>query len=415
LRFPRALVYAKNHRGYTGFRGAGQKHDALVTSASPLAGLRVLELGSFIAGPSAGRILADLGADVLKVEPPEGDDLRAWSTPAPDGTSWWFKSHNRNKRLLCFDLHDENERAIVRRIALKCDVVLENFRPGRLAQWGLGAEELRRERPQLIYVSISGYGQAGPYAERAGFGNIAEAMGGLRHITGEADGPPMRMGISIGDELAGLYAAIGVLAALVARNRDGKGDRVDVSLIESCFSLLEGALPEYAALGTIRGRTGNRIAVTAPNSVYPTGDGKWFAIGANAPSVFRRFCALIGEPQLADDARFCDNRARTANIEELDGIVAGWTRRHDAAAISAMLAQAGVPAGPVYSIADICADEHFRARGAIAEIRDSDGNAVTTYGLIPRFAEHETQLRRAAGRLGEDTGAVLRELQIEPD
>jgi crotonobetainyl-CoA:carnitine CoA-transferase CaiB-like acyl-CoA transferase len=315
---------------------------------------------------------------------------------------------------LCFDLHDERQRQVVRKLALRCDVVLENFRPGRLEQWGLGAEELRRERPDLIYVSISGFGQDGPYAKRPGFGNIAEAMGGLRYITGDADGPPMRMGISIGDELAGMYAAIGVLAALVARDRDGKGERIDVSLIESCFSLLEGALPEYAALGTVRGRNGNRIAVTAPNSVYPTRDGRWFAIGANAQSVFRRFCALIGQPALADDPRFCDNRSRTANIIELDGIVAEWTSQHDAAAISKLLAEAGVPAGPVYSIADICSDEQFQARNAIAEIRDSDGNAVATYGLVPRFSEHETRLEHAAGKLGEDTRQVLQELGIEP-
>ncbi len=379
----------------------------------PLAGIRVLELGSFIAGPSAGRILADLGAEVFKIEPPEGDDLRTWSTPAPDGTSWWFKSHNRNKRLLCFDLHQERDRAIVREVALRCDVVLENFRPGRMAQWGLGAEELRAARPELIYVSISGYGQDGPYAARPGFGNIAEAMGGLRYITGFPDGPPLRIGISIGDELAGMNAAIGVLGALLGRQRDGKGDRVDVSLIESCSSLLEGALPEYKATGKIRERDGNRIAITAPNNVYPTKDGKWFAIGANAPSVFRRFCALIGQPALCEDPRFRDNQARTANIEELDRIVEAWTREHDAAEISAALAGAGVPAGPVYSIADICEDPQFRARGAIAEIRDSAGTVVATYGLIPKFSEHVTQLRHAAGRLGEDTAAVLRELGID--
>ncbi len=380
---------------------------------APLTGIRVLELGSFIAGPSAGRILADLGAEVLKVEPPEGDDLRNWSTPAPDGTSWWFKSHNRNKRFLCFDLHRERDRKIVREIALRCDVVLENFRPGRMAEWGLGADELRRERPDLIYVSISGFGQDGPYAKRAGFGNIAEAMGGLRYITGDPQGPPMRIGISLGDELAALYAALGVLAALIARDRDGKGDRIDVSLIESCFSLMEGILPEYKALGKIRERDGNRIAITAPNNVYPTADGKWFAIGANAPSVFRRFCALIGRPELADDPRFHNNQARTAHIEELDEIVAEWTKRRDAAEISLLLAEAGVPAGPVYSIAEICADPHFRARGAISEIQDSDGNTVATYGVVPKFAEHPTRLERAAGRLGEETEKVLQELGID--
>lgn len=379
---------------------------------APLNGIRVLELGSTIAGPSAGRHLADLGADVIKVEQPEGDQLRTWGELGPDGTSWWFKSHNRNKRLVTFDLRKPEDVATVRRIALACDVVLENFRPGWLEERGLGADSLRAEKPELIYVSISGYGQTGPYASRPGYGNIAEAMGGLRYITGDADGPPMRVGISIGDELAGLYAVIGVLAALRARSQDQRGDTIDVSLVESTFSLLQATLPEYVHCGKINQRTGNRYLRAAPNSVYPTREGEWLAIGGNSQSIFRRLMTLIGKPELADDPRFATNQARAANAPELDGIIAEWTRSLDLASANAALAEAGVPAGPVMSIAAIAADPQFRARGAITEIPDDDGTPIATYGTVPRFTEHPARLERAAGRLGRDQEAVLGELGI---
>lgn len=381
---------------------------------APLEGVRVLELGSTIAGPSAGRHLADLGAEVIKVEQPEGDQLRTWGELAPDGTSWWFKSHNRNKRLVTFDLRKPEDVETVRALALSCDVVMENFRPGWLEERGLGPATLRARKPDLIFVSISGYGQTGPYATRPGFGNIAEAMGGLRFITGEADGPPMRMGISIGDELAGLYAVIGVLAALRARSQDGRGDVVDVSLIESTFSLLEATLPEYVHCNRINERTGNRYLRAAPNSVYPTRDGAWLAIGGNSQSIFRRLATLIGKPELIDDPRFATNQARAANGPALDAIVADWTRTLDVEPANAALAAAGVPAGPVMSIAAIAADPQFQARGAIASVPDDDGTPVATYGPVPRFLEHPSRLERAAGRLGRDQDAVLDELGFGP-
>ena len=370
----------------------------------------MLELGSTIAGPSAGRHLADLGAEVIKVEQPEGDQLRTWGELAPDGTSWWFKSHNRNKQLVTFDLRVPADVEAVREIALSCDVVIENFRPGWLEARGLGARSLRERKPELIYASISGYGQTGPYARRPGYGNIAEAMGGLRYITGEADGPPMRVGISIGDELAGLYTVIGVLAALRARSQDGRGDVIDVSLIESTFSLLQATLPEYVHCGKVNERLGNRYLRAAPNSVYPTRDGEWLAIGANSQSIFRRFSALIGEPQIADDPRFATNQARATNALELDAIIEGWTRTLDVAEANALLAEAGVPAGPVMSIAAIAADPQFQARGAITSVPDDDGTPVATYGTVPRFSEHPARLDRAAGRLGRDQDAVLSDL-----
>ncbi|GAC1431047.1 MAG: CoA transferase [Candidatus Velthaea sp.] len=379
---------------------------------APLEGIRILELGSTIAGPSAGRHLADLGAEVIKVEQPEGDQLRTWGELAPDGTSWWFKSHNRNKQLVTFDLREPADVATVREIALACDVVLENFRPGWLEERGLGPRSLRELKPELIYVSISGYGQTGPYATRPGYGNIAEAMGGLRYITGEPDGPPMRVGISIGDELAGLYAVIGVLAALRARSQDQRGDVVDVSLIESTFSLLEATLPEYVHCNKVNARTGNRYLRAAPNSVYPTRDGEWLAIGGNSQSIFRRLVTLIGKPDIADDPRFATNQARAANAAELDGIIAAWTRTLDWQSANDALADAGVPAGPVLSIAGIAADPQFQARGALASVPDDDGTPIATYGPVPRFTEHPARLERAAGRIGRDQEAVLKELGI---
>ncbi|HEY4441289.1 MAG TPA: CoA transferase [Candidatus Elarobacter sp.] len=378
----------------------------------PLAGIRVLELGSTIAGPSAGRHLADLGADVIKVEQPEGDQLRTWGELAPDGTSWWFKSHNRNKRLVTFDLRDARDVETVRALALSCDAVLENFRPGWLDERGLGAESLRAAKPELIYCSISGYGQTGPYASRPGYGNIAEAMGGLRYITGEPDGPPMRVGISIGDELAGLYAALGVVAALHARSRDGSGDAIDVSLIESTFSLMQATLPEYVHSGKVNKRKGNSYLRAVPNSVYPTRDGEWLAIGGNSQSIFRRLTALMGRPGLADDPRFATNQTRVANCEAIDGMVAEWTRSLDLDEANAALAAAGVPAGPVLSIAGIVADPQFRARGAMASVPDDDGTPVATYGTVPRFAVHPARLERAAGRIGRDQDDVLREVGL---
>ncbi len=372
----------------------------------PLDGIRVLELGSSVAGPAAARHLADLGADVIKVEPPEGDGLRTWGKAAPDGTGWWFKSHNRNKRFVSFDLHDANDRAAVRDIALTCDVLIENFRPGRLAEWGLGYEDLRAAHPRLIYASISGFGQDGRYRDRAGFGNIAESMGGLRYITGDPDRPPMRVGISLGDELAALHCVSGILAALHARDRDGVGDWVDVSLLESVFAVTQGVLPEYDALGIVRERRGNTLDAVGPSNIYPTADGKWIAIGANADSIFRRLCALMQRPELLDDPRFIGNRARTENSAAIDAIVADWTRAHELAPLVERLAEAGVPAGGVRSIRDIVDDPHAHERPIVAHLDDDAGNRVATVHPVPRFAQHPVVLSHAARAVGADNAAV---------
>jgi formyl-CoA transferase len=378
----------------------------------PLDGIRVLELGSSVAGPAAGRLLADLGAEVIKVESDEGDGLRTWGPPAPDGTSWWFKSHNRNKRFVRFDLHAEADRATVRELALRCDVVLENFRPGRLDAWGLGYEALRAENPRLVYASISGYGQDGPYRNRTGFGNIAESMSGVRYVTGYTDRPPVRVGISLADELAALYCVVGIQAALLARERDGVGDYVDVSLLEASIAVTQGMLAEYDALGLVRERSGNAHIAVAPSNIYPTRDGRWIAIGANANSLFRRFAVAIGRPELVDDPRFRGNRERTQHGAEIDEIVAQWTRTHDVAEADAILAEAGVPAGPVNSIADLVADAQVRARGVVQRLEDDAGNRVATTAPVPRFRVHPTVSHHAARAVGADTAAVLAELHI---
>jgi crotonobetainyl-CoA:carnitine CoA-transferase CaiB-like acyl-CoA transferase len=378
----------------------------------PLDGVRVLELGSSVAGPAAGRLLADLGAEVIKVETDEGDGLRTWGPPAADGTSWWFKSHNRNKRFVKFDLHAEADRAIVREIALRGDVVLENFRPGRLDAWGLGYDSLRAENPRLVYASISGYGQTGPYRNRTGFGNIAESMSGLRYVTGYPDRPPVRVGISLADELAALYCVVGIQAALLARERDGVGDYVDISLLESSIALTQGMLAEYEALGIVRERSGNAHNAVAPSNIYPTRDGRWIAIGANANSLFRRFAAAMGRPELADDPRFRGNRQRTQHGAEIDALVAEWTITLDAEEASTILADAGVPAGPVYSVADIVADEHVRSREVVRHLSDDAGNRVATTAPVPRFRAHPTVSHHAARAVGADTAAVLAELGI---
>jgi formyl-CoA transferase len=380
---------------------------------APLAGIRVLELGSTVAGPAACRLLADLGADVYKIEPGDGDQLRTWGVISPDGTGWWFKSHNRNKHLLTFDLRNPDDVATITSMALGCDVVVENFRPGYLAKIGLDAATLRAKKPELIYLSISGYGQTGPYAGRPGYGSIAESMGGLRYITGETDGPPMRVGISIGDEIAALYSVIGVLAALHARARDQVGDAIDVSLIESTFSLLEGALPEFVHGGHVARRTGNVLNSAAPSNVYPTRDGEWLAIGGNGQSIFRRLVTAMGRPELADEERFSTNQARRKNVAELDAMIGAWTRTLDLHEADAIMAEAGVPAGPVMSVEQIVAHPQFKARDAVRYVRDDDGSLIATYASPVRFSERETVVDRAAGAIGRDQAAALTEFGLE--
>jgi crotonobetainyl-CoA:carnitine CoA-transferase CaiB-like acyl-CoA transferase len=339
----------------------------------PLVGLKVLEIGHYIAGPFATRILADLGAEVIKVEPPGGDPVRGWGAKA-NGHPVWFSVHGRNKLSVTLDL--KRERDIALRLAARADVLVENLRPGGLERLGLGPEVLHATNPGLVIARISGYGQEGPYRDRPSFGAIGEAMGGLRHLTGHPAGasdlPPPRCGISIADDLAGMYAVIGLLAAVWQRDtgRTQQGRIVDVNLVESVLSLMEGMLPEYALDGRVRQPAGAAIPTAAPTNTYPTSDGRWLCIAGNSDLIFQRLAALIGRPELARDPRFLDNAARVANRAILDRMIGEWTKERPAAEAEALLEAAEVPASRLYDIADCVADPHLRARAAIQEVAD---------------------------------------------
>ncbi len=375
----------------------------------PLAGLRVLEMGQLIAGPLAARMMADFGAEVIKIEPRQGDPLRTWGLPSEAG-SLWSLVQARNKRCITLDLKKPKAKEVVQRLVQTCDVVIENFRPGKLEEWGLGYEELKAVNPKLIMVRISGYGQTGPYRERPGFGNIAESMGGIRYLTGYPDRPPVRVGLAIGDEIAALHAVIGTLLALKRCGRTGKGQVVDVALTESVFNLLEGILPEYGKYGVIRERTGNILSVAAPSNMYLSKDDKWIAIGANGDGIFRRFTALMGKSELATDPRFLDNPARVAHVQELDEIISAWVRGLDAQETLVKLEKAGVPCGPVYSIADIVADPQFQARGMIREFFDPRIGKMLMPGVVPILSDTPGQIRWAGPGIGADNEVIYKEL-----
>lgn len=378
--------------------------------AGPLAGVRVLELGSLIAGPFCGRVLADFGAEVLKIEPPGvGDPLRTWSFVTEHG-SLWAMTQSRNKKSVSVDLRTPEGREIVRRLALECQVIIENFRPGRMEEWGLGFEDLAKENPALVMVRISGFGQTGPYSRRPGFGNIAEAMGGIRYITGWPDRPPLRVGLSIGDSIAALYATIGTLMALRVAEQTGRGQVVDVALTESVFSMLESIVPEYGYDGRVRERTGNLLGGSAPSNTYPTKDGRWLAIGANGDGIFKRFTAAIGQPELAADPRFSTNQARRANVAELDALIAEWTSARTLDEAMAVLEQADVPAGPVYSVKDIADDPQYQAREMLVDLPDPRLGHILMPGVVPKLSRTPGAVRAPGPDLGADTAAVLGEL-----
>ena len=339
----------------------------------PLVGLKVLELGHYIAGPFCTRILADLGAEVVKVEPPGGDPIRGWGAQK-DGHAVWFSIHGRNKLSVELDL--KRQRDVALQLAARADVLVENFRPGQLERLQLGPEALHAANPRLVIARISGYGQDGPYRDKPAFGSIGEAMGGIRHLTGyppgTTDQPPPRCGISLGDDLAGMFAAIGILAAVYQRDvrGTGRGRIIDVSLVESIVGLMEGMLPEYAMDGRVRQPAGAAIPTAAPTNTYPTADGRWICIAGNSDLIFRRLMAAIGRPELAEDAGYATNRDRCARVAELDALIAGWTRTLTAVDAEAVLEAAEVPASRLYDIADIAADPHFRARAAVQAIQD---------------------------------------------
>lgn len=347
--------------------------DAIAKRTGPLVGLKVLEIGHYIAAPFCTRILADLGAEVVKVEPPGGDPFRGWGA-AVDGNSVWFSIHGRNKLSVVLDLKRQCDTLLL--LAARSDVLVENLRAGQLEKLGLAPEVLHGVNPRLVIARISGYGQDGPYRDKPAFGAIGEAMGGLRHLTahpsGTTDLPPPRCGISISDDLAGLYAAIGLLAALWQRDGTGtgRGRVVDVNLVDSVFSLMEGMLPEYAMDGRVRQPVGAAIATAAPTNTYPCADGRWLCVAGNSDLIFRRLMAAIGRPELGDDPRYATNGDRCARRDELDAAIAAWTRQHPAREAEAVLEAADVPCSRLYDIGDCAQDPHFLARRSVLQVED---------------------------------------------
>jgi formyl-CoA transferase len=379
-------------------------------SALPLAGLRVLELGSFIAGPFAGQLLGDLGAEVVKVEPPgTGDPMRRWGV-CVDGRSLWWPSIARNKRSVAIDLRDERGRAVVARLAEQCDIVLENFRPGLLGEWGLGYAQLTAGNPGVVVVHVSGFGQTGPRAQEPGFGSIGEAMGGIRHTTGDADRPPARAGVSLGDALAALFAVIGTLAAITERTRSGRGQEVDVAIYEAVLALMESTVADWELGGAVRERSGGVLPGVAPANAYPTADGHDVVIAANADAVFARLATAVGRPEWATDPRYAAHSARGARQTELDDEIARWSVQQTAAAVIASLREHAVPVGLINTARDLAVDDHIAAREMIVRLAAGFERAVPMAAVVPRLSRTPGAIRSVGPELGEHTDAVLREL-----
>ena len=357
----------------------------------PLTGMRMIELGTLLAGPFAGRLLGDMGADVVKVEAPgKPDPLRDWGHARYEGRSLWWPVQSRNKKCITLNLRERRGQELLLELVRVADVVTENFRPGTLERWNLGYERLSEANPGVVLARISGYGQTGPYAERAGFASVAEAMGGLRYINGFPGEAPPRTGISLGDSLAAMFAVQGILAALYRRDvlgGDGRGQVVDVSLMEASFALLESAVPEYDRLGIVRQPSGTGLKGVAPSNIFKSRDDTWVVIAANQDAVFRRLSGAMGRPELADDPRYATHLARGENQEEVDGLVAEWAARHDAHEIDRILNDAGVVCGPIYSIAEIFEDPQFRAREMLVEHVDPDFGPYVGPGIVTKFSE----------------------------
>ena len=382
----------------------------------PLAGLKVVELGQLIAGPFAAKTLADFGAEVIKIEPPTtGDPLRQWRL-LHEGTSVWWQVQSRNKRSVALDLKDEASREIVRRLIDEADVLVENFKPGMMEGWGLGYERLSATNPGLIMLRISGYGQTGPYKDRPGFGVVAEAMGGLRHLTAEPGRVPVRVGVSIGDTLASLHGVIGILMALQHRHASvsveapkGRGQVVDVALYEAVFNCMESLLPEYSAFGAVREPAGSALPGIAPSNAYPCADG-WVLVAGNGDSIFKRLMKAIGRDDLGTDAALAGNAGRVARVAEIDAAIGAWTAPRHVVDVLAVLNAAAVPAGRIYTAKDIAEDPHYRARGMIQTVTTADGLSLEVPGIVPKLSLTPGAITRRAPRLGEDTDVVLRAL-----
>ena len=373
----------------------------------PLDGLKVLEMGTLIAGPFCGRLLAEFGAEVIKIETPaEGDPLRKWRK-LHEGTSLWWYAQARNKKSVTVNLREKEGQEIVRKLARDADIIVENFRPGTFEKWNLGFDALTKINPKLIMVRLSGFGQTGPYKDRVGFGAIGESMGGIRYLTGYPDRAPVRVGISLGDSLAAMYGAMGALMALHHRHKTGMGQVVDVALYEAVFSLMESMLPEFGMGGFVRERTGSSLPGIVPSNTYLCGDGQYVVIGANGDSIFKRMMLAIGRDDLANDAGVADNAGRTARTEELDSAIGAWTGANTLTEVLEVLGKADVPSGRIYSIADIVADMQYQARGMIEKHKLGDNKEVLLPGIVPKLSATPGRTKWIGPKLGAHTAEVL--------
>jgi formyl-CoA transferase len=378
----------------------------------PLSGLKVIEMGQLIAGPFAAKTLADFGADVVKIEPPKvGDALRKWRL-LKDGTSIWWQVQSRNKRSLSLDLKQREAQDIVRTLAKEADILIENFRPGTLEDWGLDPNELLKLNPRLIVLRISGYGQTGPYRDKPGFGVVAEAMGGLRHLTAEPGRVPVRVGISIGDTLASLHGVIGILLALQERHQSGKGQVIDIALYEAVFNCMESLLPEHSAFGEVRQAAGSALPGIAPSNAYLCADGGYVLVAGNGDSIFKRLMKLIGRDDLGNDAELENNDGRVKRVAELDKAIGEWAKILSTENALAALDSVAVPAGRIYTVADIANDPHYKARGNIETIKMRDGTSVDVPSVLPKLSRTPGSIKTLAPEIGQNTDEILRSIGL---
>jgi formyl-CoA transferase len=381
----------------------------------PLAKLKVIEMGQLIAGPFAAKTLADFGADVIKIEPPKvGDALRKWRL-LKDGTSVWWQVQSRNKRSLSLDLRQAEAQDIVRTLITEADILIENFRPGTLEGWGLDPERLLKLNPKLIVLRISGYGQTGPYRDKPGFGVVAEAMGGLRHLTAEPGRVPVRVGVSIGDTLASLHGVIGILLALQERHLSGKGQVIDIALYEAVFNCMESLLPEYSAFSEVRQAGGSALPGIAPSNAYLCADGGYVLVAGNGDSIFKRLMGMIGRDDLGNDPALENNDGRVARVAELDQAIGQWAKKMTTDQALQLLDAVAVPAGKIYTIADIASDPHYKARGNIETIQMRDGSTLDVPGVIPKLSRTPGSIKSLAPDIGENTDAILRDIGLSDD
>lgn len=374
----------------------------------PLDGVRVVEMGSLLAGPFCGQLLADFGAEVIKVEAPgKGDPMREWGRHRKEGRTLWWPIIARNKKSVTLNLREEEGQDLARKLIAEADVLVENFRPETMERWDLGYDELSEINPGLVMVRVSGYGQTGPYREKAGFGAIGEAMGGIRHVTGFPDQAPPRAGISLGDSLAATFGALGALTALYHRDaHGGKGQVVDVGIYEAVLALMESAIPEYELTGQVRGRTGTVLPFVAPSNIYPTKDDDYVLIAGNADTVFGRLAEALGYPEWAEDGRFATHHARGENMEELDAMISDWTRDRIVEEVLDAMEQAGVPAGKVFTAEDMLSDPHYAARENVIRVEDRDIGEFPMQNVVPRLSETPGEVRWTGPRLGEHNDEV---------